>query len=75
MLVPVYRVGEALELNEREFEVYPIWLCPHRLYKVPQKGVMVTPEPGYEKAKRPGDTAAAQMYTDIGLYYAPGADE
>jgi delta24-sterol reductase len=72
MLVPVYKVGEALEFNEREFEVYPIWLCPHRLYKVPQKGVMITPEPGYEKHKRPGDTPAAQMYTDVGLYYAPG---
>lgn len=33
---------------------------------------MITPEPGFELHRRQGDTQNAQMYTDIGIYYAPG---
>lgn len=50
--------------------MYPIWLCPHRLYKTSMK-TMITPEPGFEHAKRVGDTSYAQMYTDVGVYYTP----
>ncbi|KAF6160798.1 hypothetical protein GIB67_035999 [Kingdonia uniflora] len=71
MLVPLYKVGDALEWADREMEVYPIWLCPHRLYKLPVK-TMVYPEAGFELAKRQGDTEYAQMYTDVGIYYSPG---
>lgn len=52
--------------------MYPVWLCPHRLFKLPVK-TMVHPEPGFELHHRQGDTNYAQMYTDIGLYYAPAA--
>lgn len=51
--------------------MYPIWLCPHRLFKLPVK-TMIYPEPGFEQHRRQGDTHYAQMYTDIGVYYAPG---
>lgn len=33
---------------------------------------MVYPEPGFELQRRQGDTQYAQMYTDVGVYYAPG---
>ena len=33
---------------------------------------MIYPEPGFEHHHRQGDTSYAQMYTDIGVYYAPG---
>lgn len=33
---------------------------------------MVSPEPGFELQRRQGDTQTAQMYTDVGVYYAPG---
>lgn len=33
---------------------------------------MVYPEPGFELQQRQGDTSYAQMYTDVGVYYAPG---
>lgn len=33
---------------------------------------MVYPEPGFEHHHRQGDTHHAQMYTDVGVYYAPG---
>lgn len=71
LLVPLYKVGDALEYCHNEMEVYPIWLCPHRLFKLPVK-TMVYPEPGFEHHHRQGDTSYAQMFTDIGVYYAPG---
>lgn len=71
LLVPLYKVGDALEFVHREMEVYPIWLCPHRLFKLPLK-TMVFPEPGFELHYRQGDTSYAQMFTDIGVYYSPG---
>ncbi|EHA8589221.1 delta(24)-sterol reductase [Cocos nucifera] len=72
LLVPLYKVGDALEYVHQEMEVYPIWLCPHRLFKLPVK-TMVYPEPGFELHYRQGDTSYAQMFTDIGVYYAPAA--
>lgn len=33
---------------------------------------MVYPEPGFDHHHRQGDTSYAQMFTDIGVYYAPG---
>ncbi|XP_023523527.1 delta(24)-sterol reductase-like [Cucurbita pepo subsp. pepo] len=72
MLVPLRRIGDTLEWIHKEMEVYPLWLCPHRLFKPPIK-TMVTPEPGFELQLKQGDTPYAQMYTDIGVYYAPGA--
>ncbi|KAL4318513.1 hypothetical protein GQ457_18G024040 [Hibiscus cannabinus] len=71
MLVPLYKVGDALEWVDREMEIYPLWLCPHRLFKLPVK-TMVYPEPGFEHHHRQGDTEYAQMFTDVGVYYAPG---
>ncbi|KAJ9549211.1 hypothetical protein OSB04_021754 [Centaurea solstitialis] len=70
LLVPLHKVYDALEWANREMEVYPIWLCPHKLFKHPRK-TMVYPEAGFEQKRRRGDTVHAQMYTDIGLYYAP----
>uniref|UniRef100_M4DQP5 Delta(24)-sterol reductase n=1 Tax=Brassica campestris TaxID=3711 RepID=M4DQP5_BRACM len=71
MLVPLYKVGDALKWVDREMEVYPLWLCPHKLFKQPVKS-MINPEPGFEYEMRQGDTEDAQMYTDVGVYYAPG---
>ncbi|CAN6930787.1 unnamed protein product [Brassica oleracea] len=71
MLVPLYKVGDALEWVDREMEVYPLWLCPHKLFKQPVKS-MISPEPGFEYEMRQGDAEDAQMYTDVGIYYAPG---
>ncbi|KAG0535620.1 hypothetical protein BDA96_04G381200 [Sorghum bicolor] len=72
VLVPLHKVSDALEFAHRELEVYPVWLCPHRLYKLPVK-TMVHPEPGFEQHRRKGDTSYAQMFTDVGFYYAPAS--
>ena len=62
---------DALEWVYHEREVYPIWLCPHRLYKLPVE-TMIYPEPGFELPRKQGDTHYAQMYTDVEMYYVPG---
>ncbi|VAI81979.1 unnamed protein product [Triticum turgidum subsp. durum] len=67
MLVPLYKVGDALEFVHHEMEVYPLWLCPHRLFKLPVK-TMIYPEPGFEHQQRQGDTSYAQMFTDVGTF-------
>ncbi|CAF2054947.1 unnamed protein product [Brassica napus] len=54
-----------------KWRYYPLWLCPHKLFKQPVKS-MISPEPGFEYEMRQGDTEDAQMYTDVGVYYAPG---
>lgn len=60
-------------LNDLTFyvQLYPIWLCPHKLYKQPRK-IMLHPKPRFEKHQRRGDTDNAHMYIDIGFYYTPG---
>ncbi|RVW71342.1 Pentatricopeptide repeat-containing protein [Vitis vinifera] len=63
-----YILGEvdALEWVYHEREVYPIWLCPHRLYKLPVE-TMIYPEPGFELPRKQGlayypiDTARRRM--------------
>ncbi|CAO2040103.1 unnamed protein product [Urochloa humidicola] len=72
VLVPLHKVSDCLEFAHRELEVYPVWLCPHRLFKLPVK-TMLQPEAGFEQHQRKGDTSYAQMFTDVGFYYAPGA--
>ncbi|KAH0461764.1 hypothetical protein IEQ34_009339 [Dendrobium chrysotoxum] len=71
ILIPLYKVGDALEFIHQEMEVYPLWLCPYRMFKLPVK-TMIFPEPGFELHRRQGDTSYAQMFSDIGVYYAPG---
>ncbi|KAI5063493.1 hypothetical protein GOP47_0022040 [Adiantum capillus-veneris] len=47
LLVPLYKLPAALEFSHQELELYPIWLCPHKLYKHPVK-TMLYPEQGFE---------------------------
>ncbi|KOB78329.1 24-dehydrocholesterol reductase, partial [Operophtera brumata] len=35
MLVPVQHLKEAVELFHHEFEVYPVWLCPFKVFDNP----------------------------------------
>jgi Delta24-sterol reductase len=68
VLLPLHKVGDALEFIHREMEVYPVWLCPFKLPVVvtttTKKKTMVHPEPGFEEEPH-------QMFTDVGAYYAP----
>ncbi|CAK1546684.1 unnamed protein product [Leptosia nina] len=60
MLVPIEVTENAIQLFDKEFEVYPIWLCPFKLLNKP--GQLKVPS---------GDW---QMYVDIGVYGVPKAE-
>ncbi|KAJ2940993.1 hypothetical protein O0L34_g13118 [Tuta absoluta] len=59
MLVPVDKLESAIQVFHEEFQVYPIWLCPFKLFNLP----------GQLKVHS-GDW---QMFVDIGVYGVPKA--
>ncbi|KAH9634746.1 hypothetical protein HF086_017529 [Spodoptera exigua] len=60
MLVPVEHLEKAINVFHDEIEVYPIWLCPFRVFN----------HPGQLKIKTKADS---QMFVDIGVYGVPKA--
>lgn len=73
ILVPLRKTAECMELMHDEFDIYPVWLCPHRVFKT-RRGTMLDCEADYDKrtALRQGDTEDAQMFTDVGIWFTPG---
>lgn len=59
MLVPIGVMKEAITLFHKEFEVYPMWLCPFKVQN----------NPGQLKIK----SQTEQMFVDIGVYGVPKA--
>ncbi|CAA6655764.1 unnamed protein product [Spirodela intermedia] len=76
LLVPLHKVGDALEWVHEEMESWDCAGLPH--LAVPSSPVQATredddlPGAGLRAARPAGDTNFAQMFTDIGVYYAPG---
>ncbi|CAH0403550.1 unnamed protein product [Chilo suppressalis] len=60
MLVPVQHLDDAVLTFHKEFEVYPIWLCPFKVLN----------NPGQLKIKCDDKW---QMFVDIGVYGVPKA--
>lgn len=74
ILVPLRKTAECMKLMHDEFDIYPLWLCPHRVFKT-GRGTMLDTEPDHytsEDIKGPGETPEAQMFTDLGIWYTPG---
>lgn len=72
ILVPLRKTGECMKLMHDEYDIYPLWLCPHRVFKT-GLGTMLDCEEGYGKGGfRKGDDERAQMYTDVGIWFTPG---
>ncbi|CAH2099145.1 unnamed protein product [Euphydryas editha] len=59
MLVPIDALEEAIHVFHNEFEVYPIWLCPFKVFN----------NPGQLKIH----SGEWQMFVDIGVYGVPKA--
>lgn len=72
ILVPLHKTAEMMEFMHDEYEIYPLWLCPHRVFKT-RMGTMLDCEEGYDEGEMAqGDTKEAQMFTDVGIWYTPG---
>ncbi|GBP95150.1 Delta(24)-sterol reductase [Eumeta japonica] len=61
MLLSVDKMEEAIQFFHREFQVYPVWLCPFKLYN----------RPGLLKVDTSKDW---EMFVDIGVYGIPKAE-
>ena len=59
MLVPIKDLEGALDCFDREFLLYPLWLCPMKVHHTPIRGLL---NPSNDKD---------EMYVDIGAYGNP----
>lgn len=72
ILVPLHKTAACMELMHDEFDIYPLWLCPHRVFKT-RMGTMLDCEKDYDTGTlAQGDTQEAQMFTDLGIWFTPG---
>lgn len=59
MLVPIKDLDGALDCFDKEFLLYPLWLCPFKVFHTPIRGLM---NPSNDQD---------EMYVDIGAYGNP----
>ena len=59
MLVPVKDLGQAIDVFHQELLIYPLWLCPMKMFHTPVKGL----------ANPTGDQD--EMFVDVGAYGVP----
>lgn len=72
ILVPLHKTAECMRLMHDEYDIYPLWLCPHRVFKT-RMGTMLDCEKDFDEPPLDqGDTKDAQMFTDLGIWYTPG---
>ncbi len=62
VLTPIRHLRSCLEMVEREFEVYPLWLCAHKMFRTRPQGMLAP-------SRDAGDT---EMFVDVGLWQVPG---
>lgn len=67
MLVPIKDLQASIQIFKHEFDFYPLWICPMRVYQTPLRG-LVNPAPIKQSN---GKTAYDEMFVDIGCYGTP----
>lgn len=63
MLVPISKLVESLECFDREFDIYPLWICPTR--------IIDGKHPGLLRAYRKETGEVDELFVDIGGYGRP----
>eukprot|EP00043_Microstomoeca_roanoka_P015569 m.156008 g.156008 ORF g.156008 m.156008 type:complete len:527 (-) comp16287_c3_seq4:819-2399(-) len=61
MLVPMSKLGETLAVQDKQFGVYPLWICPMRIFKS---------DAGFIKPTSSGE----EMFVDVGIYGVPSVE-
>ena len=59
MLIPVSTLSEGMSVMDKEFDVYPIWICPMRIFQE---------DSGFLHPTKSGE----EMFVDVGVYGVPG---
>jgi len=62
MLVPMDDLSASLSFFNDNFDIYPLWMCPHRVYNT-------KPYQSFLKPSKP--VKDFEMFVDIGAYAAP----
>lgn len=62
VLIPISKLGDCLEMMHREFECYPVWLCPHKTFRTSPQGMLGPSDPSLE----------SEMFVDVGVWQVPG---
>lgn len=69
IIVPMSDMNEALNFSHPRFEIYPIWICPVRLFNHGEnEGFLRNPE-------NTNNIGESKMFVDIGIYGIPKAVE
>jgi delta24-sterol reductase len=73
VLTPIRHLRACLEMVDREFEVYPLWLCAHKMFRTSPQG-MLAPSHVRSRANPRASTNAGdtEMFVDVGLWQVPG---
>ena len=61
IIIPIETLATALDFIHPHYEIYPLWLCPVKLFRHEQQ---------YGLLREPEKTS---MYIDVGIYGIPGA--
>ncbi len=61
-LVPIHKLSDAMQMFHREFECFPLWLCPHKVFRTEPQGMLQPSRPGLD----------SEMFVDIGAWQVPG---
>jgi len=59
MLIPASTLSESMTVMDKYFDVYPVWICPMRIFKE---------DSGFLHPTKSGE----EMFVDVGVYGVPG---
>ncbi len=62
VLMPLRHLRAGIEMFHREFECYPLWLCPHKTFRTNPQGMISPSQPELDE----------EMFVDIGAWQVPG---
>ncbi|KAL3894290.1 MAG: hypothetical protein SGCHY_005362, partial [Lobulomycetales sp.] len=65
-LLPLEYLKESITVSHELYDIYPLWLCPHAVYKTEPQGAIRAPQSGTSEADM-------EMYVDLGIWYCPKA--
>jgi len=64
MLVPMEDLSQTLSFFNDNYDIYPLWMCPHKVFNT-------EPYQGFLKPSKKIPVGDYQMFIDIGAYAAP----
>jgi len=81
MLVPMSKITEALEVFDRHYDLYPLWVCPYRAYDYSSSSTSHGKSSNHRCFLRKPNNARHvaenglkyEMYVDLGAYGIPKA--